>query len=351
MADELGIASVLAGFTKGLAQGIQFNREMAFKEESLALRKRAFEADRAERDVISPAKAVEMAQFGTFEAPDTEGTIPVRVRTPEGIQTFGFKNIKSKQEQLAEAKAQQALSEVGKPFEQTREAEKLRFQQELELERTEAVEDIKSKLAQTEKKSDKAKVLRDELRKDTKEVGTQEVNAAFNRIQASAKDPSPAGDFALIFNYMKMLDPGSVVRESEFKAAGAAGALPDKALQAAYDKWAKGTLLAKAQRKDFVDRASRLRNAAFKTQANIDEKILNLAKEERVNPAMIFGGPERVSKVQSQIKKFKAQTPDAGGGEPPLVAPVIPFAPTDIPPDVSPEDMISILGRQGLLKE
>ncbi|MEM8882399.1 MAG: hypothetical protein AAGC82_17565, partial [Pseudomonadota bacterium] len=39
---------------------------------------------------------------------------------------------------------------------------------------------------------------------------------AFGRIDASAFEPSPAGDLALIFNYMKVLDPGSVVRESEF---------------------------------------------------------------------------------------------------------------------------------------
>ena len=54
----------------------------------------------------------------------------------------------------------------------------------------------------------------------------QKQNAAFGRIQAAANDPTPAGDLALIFNYMKLLDPGSTVREGEFATAqGAMAAL------------------------------------------------------------------------------------------------------------------------------
>ena len=37
--------------------------------------------------------------------------------------------------------------------------------------------------------------------------------SAYGRVVASAEDPSPAGDLALIFNYMKVLDPGSTVRD------------------------------------------------------------------------------------------------------------------------------------------
>ena len=35
---------------------------------------------------------------------------------------------------------------------------------------------------------------------------TQDVAASYNRVSGAAEDPSPAGDLALIFNYMKMLD-------------------------------------------------------------------------------------------------------------------------------------------------
>lgn len=83
------------------------------------------------------------------------------------------------------------------------------------------------------------------------------VNDAFGRIKASAEDPSPAGDMALIFNYMKMLDPGSVVRESEFQLAGSSGSLPQQ-IQVAWNKLDTGEKLSVEMRKDFVDRAKRL---------------------------------------------------------------------------------------------
>lgn len=77
----------------------------------------------------------------------------------------------------------------------------------------------------------------------------------FTRVQASAQDPSAAGDLALIFNFMKVLDPGSVVRESEFRTAADAGALTDRVAQNAYDRIITGRRLAPNQRDDFVNRA------------------------------------------------------------------------------------------------
>jgi hypothetical protein len=35
----------------------------------------------------------------------------------------------------------------------------------------------------------------------------------YSKIEISAKKGTPQGDMSLIFAYMKMLDPGSVVRE------------------------------------------------------------------------------------------------------------------------------------------
>ena len=52
---------------------------------------------------------------------------------------------------------------------------------------------------------------------------------AYGRIHA-AKDapPSGASDIALLYGYMKVLDPGSTVREGEFATASNAGGIPDK---------------------------------------------------------------------------------------------------------------------------
>lgn len=88
-----------------------------------------------------------------------------------------------------------------------------------------------------------------------------DVTEAYTRIIKSAKDPSAAGDLALIFNYMKVLDPASVVRESEFAAAAKAGGLGPR-IQAAVEQIERGTRLAPEQRADFVNRATQLYQGA-----------------------------------------------------------------------------------------
>lgn len=91
---------------------------------------------------------------------------------------------------------------------------------------------------------------------------------AFGRILASAKDPTPAGDLALIFNYMKVLDPGSVVRESEFATAESAAAWLQEQEQtgitvplpiaSAIRRMSSGQRLSAEQRADFVNRGQML---------------------------------------------------------------------------------------------
>ena len=94
-----------------------------------------------------------------------------------------------------------------------------------------------------------------------------QVRDAYGRVAAAAQDPSAAGDLALIFNYMKMLDPGSVVREQEFANAQNAAGVPDR-VRAAYNNALSGERLADNTRADFVDRASRL----FETQLDSSSK-------------------------------------------------------------------------------
>ena len=98
-------------------------------------------------------------------------------------------------------------------------------------------------------------------------MGIPEVKAfqgqanSFGRIKASAEDPDAAGDLALIFNYMKLLDPGSVVREGEFATAQNAAGVPDR-ITNLYNNVLEGTRLGEAQRKEFLDRAEKIYNDA-----------------------------------------------------------------------------------------
>jgi len=108
------------------------------------------------------------------------------------------------------------------------------------------------------------------IRQDPDVKGFIDIRDSYNRVKAAATDPSAAGDLALIFNYMKILDPASVVRESEFATAAAAGGWGDR-LAAAGERIKKGKLLSDDMRADFVDRAGRLFQPKLETyQSAID---------------------------------------------------------------------------------
>lgn len=101
-----------------------------------------------------------------------------------------------------------------------------------------------------------------------------EIGQAYKKIQESAKDPSAAGDLALIFNYMKILDPGSVVREGEFATAQNAAGIPDR-IRAQYNQVLNGQRLAETQRQDFLNQA---KNVTRSQKDNFDQTLLPFYK-------------------------------------------------------------------------
>lgn len=116
--------------------------------------------------------------------------------------------------------------------------------------------------------------LREEQRALSKDF--TDVRDSFARIKEVSKNPTPAGDIALIFNYMKLLDPGSVVRESEFRTAALAGSYGQR-VQAAVERAVSGKLLEDIQRTDFINRAEDLYNAQLATQRRQEERYRNLS--------------------------------------------------------------------------
>jgi hypothetical protein len=122
------------------------------------------------------------------------------------------------------------------------------------------------------------------------EAGTfVDVRDAYSRIQAAGENPSPASDLALIFNFMKMLDPGSTVREGEFANAQNAGSVAT-AISAQYNKLLtdKGSL-DPDQRADFLSQAA----AQYQSQYQAFKPILDIYTSEAeylgVDPSRITG--------------------------------------------------------------
>lgn len=85
----------------------------------------------------------------------------------------------------------------------------------------------------------------------------QEMTSAYNQIKQSLKQNTPAGDLAGATKIMKLLDPGSVVRESELGMAMAATGLMDR-VQNYADMIIRGTKLTPTQRKEFQQLADAL---------------------------------------------------------------------------------------------
>ena len=141
-----------------------------------------------------------------------------------------------------------------------------------------------------------------------------DISFSFSRVISSATDPSPAGDLALIFNFMKVLDPGSVVREGEFATAQNAANVPER-VRGLYNRIRKGTRLTETQRADYVDRASRLYSGAEDQYMNLAGQYSTFAKNaglvpEQVIPDFRFKGeiPEKPTILQVPPKPSRYAT-------------------------------------------
>lgn len=111
----------------------------------------------------------------------------------------------------------------------------------------------------------------------------------YNSVAAAAQDPTPAGDISLIFAYMKMLDPTSVVREGEFATAQNAGSIPTS-IQNIWNKAVQGTRLTPEQRTDFVNQANKLYQSALSQQRQVDQTFEERSRQFGVPSSLVVRG-------------------------------------------------------------
>lgn len=168
--------------------------------------------------------------------------------------------------------------------------------------------------------------LRDE---HTKQSGTfVKIRDAYGKTVAAATNPSAAGDIALIFGYMKMLDPESVVREGEFATAQNAASIPDR-VRNEYNKALEGTRLNDDQRKDLVNQAKKVYAEQKKGQNRLDKNYTELAHRYGLDAANVVqqfdletAPPPLPAAVSAQLKEGHVTTFRNGqrwtlqGGEP-----------------------------------
>jgi ribosomal protein L20A (L18A) len=153
----------------------------------------------------------------------------------------------------------------------------------------------------TDQTSPKAVRLASDLRKEYQNNAvtktSRDVKTQWAKVKEVMDNPSAAGDMAAIFMFMKTLDPGSTVREGEYKSAAEAtsalGRVQTSLLQAK-----SGDKLNPAQRADFRKVMEKFYRAQMKEQARVNKQYSDLAGRQGINPADLM--IEDVDSVQSE---------------------------------------------------
>lgn len=158
-------------------------------------------------------------------------------------------------------------------------------------------EKVKADLVTTKDNFDRSKKIRDEVFKTNKDYRL--VRDAYNRIEAS-EDTAP-GDMAMIFNYMKMLDPGSTVREGEFATAQQTTGIPGRIVNA-YNRAYTGKRLNTTQRKSFKSQAKKLFESQKKTADKEVNRLVSLGKPYGLSRIDIMGEGDEFQEQEISVE-------------------------------------------------
>jgi hypothetical protein len=136
-----------------------------------------------------------------------------------------------------------------------------------------------------------------------------DMQSAYKQVQSSLKQENPIGDVAAATKIMKLLDPGSVVRESELGIAMAATGKMDR-LQNYVDNWTKGTKLTPTQRQDFNNLATELYAAAGQTYNMKRNEFADFGAKYKLDANKALGAPATIPSLMTNSGAF-----NAGGGQ------------------------------------
>ena len=103
---------------------------------------------------------------------------------------------------------------------------------------------------------------------------------------ASKPNPSAVDDVAIIFSYMRMLDPNSVVREGEFATAQNATGVPEQ-IQNMYNRVLSGNRLNPKQRQEMISAARSTYVPARNVYNDVANRYRGYARDSGVDPGAV----------------------------------------------------------------
>lgn len=116
------------------------------------------------------------------------------------------------------------------------------------------------------------------------------VAAAYDVIKGLGANATAASDLSMVFAFMKMLDPDSVVRETEQANAQNAAGVPDR-IRNLWNRTLTGERLTPDQRADFTNQAKTLAEARRTRLKGTIDRYTAIAKRNGMDPADIVFDP------------------------------------------------------------
>ncbi len=132
-----------------------------------------------------------------------------------------------------------------------------------------------------------------------------------NTLIANASQATGIGDAGMIYNIMKLFDPGSVVREGEFQTAQLSSGALDR-INTYYKQALNGQRLTDAQRKDFVRLARDIYGKARQTQLARNERYSKLAKSGGIDASTFIYDP--YADIDKTMQDYIGSAPKPGSG-------------------------------------
>jgi hypothetical protein len=123
-----------------------------------------------------------------------------------------------------------------------------------------------------------------------------DMKSAYGQVLTSLDQGTPIGDVAGATKVMKLLDPGSVVRESELGIAMAASGRMDR-LQNYFTLWASGNKLTPTQRADFRQLSNELYAAAGQAYNQKRGEYIDFGESTGVTLDKALGGPANIPSI------------------------------------------------------
>jgi hypothetical protein len=115
--------------------------------------------------------------------------------------------------------------------------------------------------------------------------------------------PSPASDMALIFGFMKLLDPTSTVREGEYASAQNTTGVPGRVINA-FNNAKDGIILNQDQRQDFLNQAKKQYESRLGEYSGLKTMYTKLAKRKGFDPENVvleFNIPEEAASDKENL--------------------------------------------------